>query len=87
MVELVVLKKQIPALAKAIASTEAMAGSCGGPRSSVLKSDADAMRRRLSTIDEALWKTTLYPCHCGRRLTQCPNTVGSMACNLADKGA
>ncbi|MBM3266507.1 MAG: hypothetical protein FJZ01_02565 [Candidatus Sericytochromatia bacterium] len=87
MVELVVLKKQIPALARAIASTEQMARSCSGPRSSTLQSDAEALKRRLSHIDDALWETTLYPCHCGRRLTQCPNRVGSLACNLADKGA
>jgi hypothetical protein len=87
MVELVMLKKQIPGLARAIAGTEAMARGCEGPRSSVLAQDAEAMRKRLEAIDEALWKTSLYPCHCGLRMTQCPNKPGTMACNLADKGA
>lgn len=87
MTELVVLRKRIPGLARAIACTEAMAGSCGGPRASVLEADAEHMRRSLDAIDAALWQTPLYPCHCGRRLAQCPNRVGSMACNLADKGA
>ncbi len=87
MTELVVLKKQIPSLARAIASTESMAQTCSGPRRSVLESDVHAMRNRLEKIDQALWKTELYPCHCGRRLSQCPNRVGAMACNLANKGA
>lgn len=87
MTELVVLKKQIPGLARAIASTESMAQTCSGPRREVLESDVVAMRRRLEKIDQALWKTPLYPCHCGIRMTQCPNRVGAMSCNLANKGA
>lgn len=85
--ELVVLKKQIPGLARAIAGTESMARACSGPRREILEADVVALRRRLEQIDQALWRTPLYPCHCGVRMTQCPNRVGAMACNLADKGA
>jgi len=85
--ELLVLKKQIPGIARAIASTEEVARTCNGPRASVLRDDAHALRQRLEVIDQALWQTPLYPCHCGRRLSSCPNKAGSMACNLADKGA
>lgn len=87
MFELSVLRRQIPALARAIACTEALAQTSSGSSAEVLLSDIARMRCQLVDIDNELWKTPLYPCHCGRRLSGCPNQVGSMKCNLADKGA
>lgn len=85
--ELAMLKRQIPAVAKAIAGTEELLARSSGRPANVLEEDLESFKRRLAKIDAQLWKTTLYPCHCGLRMTQCPNRVGSMVCNLLDKGA
>ncbi|MBI6547052.1 MAG: hypothetical protein HY692_09675 [Cyanobacteria bacterium NC_groundwater_1444_Ag_S-0.65um_54_12] len=81
------LRQQIPRLARAIYSIESLLASAGGHRATLLQDDLANFRRRLVNIDEALWETPFYPCHCGRRFSQCPNRVGEMVCNLADKGA
>ncbi|HEY9765540.1 MAG TPA: hypothetical protein V6C82_04220 [Chroococcales cyanobacterium] len=86
MENLAVLRKQVVSIARAIDSTEKLLARKSGDRA-VLEADLNVYRAKLLNIDGKLWKTSFYPCACGRRMSDCPNSLGGMCCNLLDKKA